>query len=252
MRKRRILSMVSLCLVLAACGGGDDEQKPDATTTTVAQETTSTTAPTTTTVAPASADRPRLQQSVIIKTDLPEGWAELPALGQDANGNAYAADISACLGTPPDTQTRADTVRGSSFQNGNNIISSEANAFKSKDTLDKHYAAMADTQNFGCIGNAFKGMITDMAGIAAAMAKTDIAVTKISGIDSNSAQAALRVRVAVSAGSQNITLYADVLDVRQDRFETSVLLAYFGTPPPLDLEKSLMAAAKQRLTTSIN
>jgi hypothetical protein len=239
--------LVAAVLLVAGCGG--DEKPEQATTTSAPPVTVTTLAPTTSTIDPG--DLERLRQSVLTAGDMPDGWTVSPSEPEAIGGDEFMGRLNVCLGAGTDSESRLDHVSGPRFQNGDNTVRSDASVYATADALEKQYRELSDPKNFTCIGDVLKTVFARMAGgVVASLAKTDVTVSPIAGLESNSSQVALRVKVSVAAGGQSITLYADVLAVRDGRFESSMLVAYLRSPPPVELEQLLLAAARNRLAAS--
>lgn len=233
MKLRLVVILAVLSTLLAACGG--DDNASDSTTTTAA-------APTTNTTSQADVDRQRAQQLVLAQSDIPSGWV---AKAPDAESTDEVSDqINTCIGTPPNSETRVTEVKGNDFSSGRNTINSDVTTYKTAQIVDQNFSGLTDTKSFKCVSDALNTAISN----SLSGSSSSSSLTKLSGVTtSNSIQFALRLTTTITTSTQSIKVYSDLLGVKDGRYQTSITVTYFDSPPPLELDKSLLAAATRRL-----
>jgi hypothetical protein len=238
MSNRRLACLaVVVCLALPGCG--DDESSSGTTSTTAAPTTTTTAA-----LPPAGS----LESSLLVVGDIPPGWTEQDVVPEDLLAAAAQDEINACLGLPKQSEAVTEEVDGKNFVKGYSSISSSVARMRSKELVDKDFAATRVPANLECVGAVLNREYVRTLG-EGATATTKI--TPLPTVVTNSDQLALRVSTEFAAMGRTLIYYADLLVVRNGDIEVSINHTSLGAQPSTELSALLLDIVTNRLTGKI-
>lgn len=247
MRIRRILAgLLSLSLVVAACGDDDATSADDAETTT-----------TSTTAAPDDAastgDDQSIAESALLQlSDFPDGWQEQPPDEDEVDDTESQQRIADCIGVDyeriygedadADSPTFA-SPEGAEVSNSAGVEASEEEAAFAFETLSSDTA-------IDCIAQEFQNFLAERAptdGVEVG----EVSINRMSFADQGEESAAYRVTVPLVANGQEVDVYVDIVVARVGRGGVTVqALSIFEPFPTEDLARYTEIAV-DRLTQAL-
>jgi hypothetical protein len=258
MQLRRAILAAVLATAVAGCGGSSSHNKeiPSVPPTPAASTTTSSepasTLPPQPLANPKAADDAKAQSLVLRQADLPGTWTATPH-EKSADSQAQSAQLAACLGLPDPLTTETADVDSPDFSMGAdpNKITVESNA----DLLQTADQAKADFAAFGgpaletCLKTLFGQII--QSGISARnVSLASVTYDRLPVKNYADATIGLRLSATLVGPSGRATLYQDLILMRKDRAEVTLVFASSGDAPPAELEQAVIDTAGTRLETS--
>jgi hypothetical protein len=242
--RRAVILLVSAALLLIGCGrGGDETSAPrDDTTTTATPDTT--TAP----GAPES-DQTRVDKLVLTAADFPPEWRSRNAPVETPEEESVNDRMSACWGMPPAADSETASSQAREFVNGDNLVTIQAAAFRTAELVDKDFAGITDAKNHPCIEDVIR---TELSKDAVAGGNVTVDMTTLTGVATKPNHVALRTTCVFTAGDRTLTLYLDLLGIRDGRFEFSANTRFSPTPAPTEFLQELLATMDDRIAGKVS
>lgn len=234
-----VAPLLVCCVLLAGCGAGG---KGASTTSTTAKASTATTADPTV----VRADRAWAQKVFVVASDLSSDWKANPP-EEDSPSAVVAADLlNGCVGLSKNAEIQVMKSKGNKFTNQNNVISSDVRSLKSEKLVKQDQSGMTNSKNFQCIANVVDAQLSTSLGDGRAFSS----VSKLNGIATGDTQFAIRITTAVTANGATQNIYSDLLGISNGRYEVSINVTYFGTPPPAGFERQLLGSVARHMAAA--
>ena len=213
---------------LTACSSSSKDSKSDSPSTGAGASTTKSSPASTSASTSAAATTP-LSAIVLQAAEVPTGFKQGTPDANDDDAAQHAA-IVACVGGKDTTSNKLDTAR-SSFDQGDNSITSEASRFKSDDDVATDVALLKNAKFDSCAEQSARQSLTKSlpAGSKIDTVKMETEPTP-AGAPSNLA-AVGHGTVSITANGQTVKIYTVVGYITGPRIEAEVDLTGVGAPP---------------------
>lgn len=216
----------AFAVALAACSGGDD-----ATTTTVASSTSTTEVDA---AADTAADTARAEEILFKPSDLPEGWTPVPAPeGAEEEQAELRSSFAVCLGVEPlpdhPSAESPEYVTGEITQ-----VSARVELAPSAEVAEAELAQLRRPRYLECVAKQFDQSQAD-SGLEFAPSRAQ----EFDFPDLADGTLATRITTLLTLEGQEITIYADLVVVREGRVQITMYFLRARQPFPADLADSL-------------
>ena len=228
----RLVVTVLLLSSLVACGGGGGGDDEDA-------------------VGPPPAtgqagDTARARTIVLQQADMPAGWRGA-AHTETPQETERARDISRCLGRPDPDTFRSTRVYGPDLTLGQTQVSSIATVLNAVEDAQADLAAVRGPKYGQCLVPAFREDLSRQA----TDAKVENVATEPLQVESfGDGSVGIRLTAELVYADRTDRLFADLVDITQDRSTVSATFFSFNQPVPAQLEQSLIARMGNRIATA--
>ncbi len=207
--------MAGLALALSSCGGSGKKVDP-------------------------AADLRVAKGAVLTSADVPAGFKgtphtnsnDLPASAKKSFADCMHVDLTLFDDTPG-----AQNADSDDFKKGDDEIDSSVEIDPTKKDVDTGYEQMAQSQAPACIGQLFDGAFKSAAGSQPGVTFGKVKVTRTSLTGIGDRGFIFSATIPVTAASQSLTFYFDILLVQRDR--AGVTVSAFQTNTPLDHDTEL-------------
>jgi hypothetical protein len=215
-RTGRVIGLLSgLALAVSACGGSAKKVDP-------------------------AADLRVAKSAVLIAADVPSGFTgtphtdsnDLPASAKKAFANCMHTDVTLFDDTPG-----AQKADSPDFKKGDDEIDSSVEIDPKKKDIDTGYEQMAQSQTPACLGQLFDSAIRSTAGSQPGVTYGTVKVTRASVTGIGDRGFTFTGTIPITAQSQSLTFYFDVLLVQRDR--AGITVSTFQTSGPFDHDTEL-------------
>ncbi|MDQ1533005.1 MAG: hypothetical protein QOF28_766 [Actinomycetota bacterium] len=187
-----------------------------------------------------AADLRVAKSAVLVAADVPSGFTgtphtnsdDLPASAKKAFAECMHADATLFDDTPG-----AQKADSADFKKGDDEIDSSVEIDPKKKDIDKGYEQMAQSQTPACLGQLFDSAIKSSAGSQPGVTYGTVKVTRASVTGIGDRGFTFSGTIPITAQSQALTFYFDVLLVQRDR--AGITISTFQTNAPLDHDTEL-------------